>query len=356
MAVHEVLGMMSGTSLDGMDLAWVRFDNLGAYEVRVAETVPFSDEWTDRIRNLPQATAADLMAAHFDFARYAAAMVREHLCPGPSKPDLLAFHGQTLLHAPLAGFTFQLGSGATLAALTGVPVVSDFRSADVAIGGQGAPLVPKGDLDLFPRHSYCLNLGGIANLTVKSAKRIIGFDICPCNILLNALAAEAGQLYDEEGRLAKGGQVNEGLFQALLAATADHSTGPFSMDAKAGSADLLRELQHATLPLADRITTACAYIGQRIGQAVLQGSDAGISHTEATMLVTGGGAHHPVLLEAIRQASPVPVDLPDRLTIDFKEAIIFAYLGKLRWEGRPNTLASVTGAPRDLSAGAIYLP
>lgn len=348
--------MMSGTSLDGMDLAWVRFDNLGAYEVRVAETVPFSAEWTQRLMELPQATAPDLMAAHFDFARYAAAMVREHLCPGPSKPDLIAFHGQTLLHAPHEGFTFQLGSGAVLAALTGVPVVSDFRSADVGIGGQGAPLVPKGDLDLFPRHDYCLNLGGIANLTVKTGKRITGFDISPCNILLNALAAQAGKAYDEGGHLAEGGQVDDGLLQALLAATADHSTGPFSMDARAGSADLLRELLATELPLADRITTTCAYIARRIGQAILQGGVGAIKSTESSMLVTGGGAHHPVLMEAIRQASPVSVDLPDPLTIDFKEAIIFAYLGKLRWEGRPNTLASVTGAPRDLCAGAIYLP
>jgi len=354
MQTYHVIGLMSGTSLDGLDLARCRFDFDGGrwrYAILEAVTYAYDEDWKNRLSGLFQATAVDYARTHAGFGRYCGRLVTrflEETATGPA--DFVASHGHTVFHRPAEGFTSQVGEGAALAAACGLPVVCDFRTTDVALGGQGAPLVPVGDRLLFSEYSYCLNLGGIANISYEAGGRRIAYDVCPCNLLLDFAAAKAGKAYDEDGRLAASGSADAALLAALDNLPFYQKAPPKSLGREELEADFLPVIEQAGLPPADLLHTLCIHIAGRIAAATKQAA------ADATLLITGGGAFHRFLVDAIRRAGGIRVHVPDEQTVKYKEALIFALLGVLRMRTEANGLSAVTGASRDSCGGAVYLP
>ena len=256
--------------------------------------------------------------------------------------DCIASHGHTVFHQPERGITVQIGSPAHIKAVTGLPVISDFRSLDVALGGQGAPLVPAGDLLLFGEYDYCLNLGGIANISFTSAENErLAFDVTFCNMVLNYLAARKGMAYDEGGQMAGSGSLIKELQAALMEWSYYDQKGPRSLGFEQVSADIFPLLQYEGV--SDVLHTCVLHVAHKIAECC---------KTPGRMLITGGGAHNTFLHEQIQHAlSGVEVVYPEPWLVDYKEAIVFSLLGALRVWGKENVLSSVTGASADSVSG-----
>lgn len=364
MRTYDVIGVMSGTSMDGLDIAYCRITSDNdhyEYELRLAQTIPYSLAWRERLTQLFDQNAVTLAQVHTFYGQYVGMLLRDFMQKNDlqRRIDFISFHGQTIYHQPHKNYTLQIGNGAAVAAETGKPVVTDFRSTDVALGGQGAPLVPVGDLYLFRDYAICLNLGGIANLSFKqNGTRITGYDICGCNLLLNALAEEKGLHYDRDGLLAEKGKVNPALLERLNGWDFLDEAPPKTLGVEALLDGPLTWLQTPNLRTEDKLATVAKHISMQIAKAVegcLKKMDKK-PDKEPTVLVTGGGALNKYLVKLLEKDAPVPIHLPDANVINFKEAIIFAFLGVRRWEGKVNILASVTGASRDSIGGAVYLP
>lgn len=342
---------MSGSSLDGIDIALCSFergDEHWTYAIEEATTVPFDRAWHDRLLNASSASAFDLSRTHRDLGAFIGESVKSFVAAhGPA--ELVASHGHTIFHQPgTAGFTTQIGCGAQIAAITGMPAVVDFRTKDIALGGQGAPLVPLGERLLFPGYDAFLNLGGIANVSFHQ-QRILGYDVCACNQALNHLANEAGNVFDAGGVIARAGKVDAGLLERLFAQPFLHLTVPRSMGREHFELQCRPLIDDRSIALQDRMRTTVEQIATSIGEALHRN---GASH----VLATGGGAHNGFLLDRIRSHFPGRIDRPSPPVVDFKEAVVFGLLGVLRWKGEVNTLSSVTGAVRDSIGGAVYLP
>ena len=347
-----VIGVMSGTSLDGLDIAFCRFKKQGQswkYHILQAETVEYSSAWKRRLRSLNDSTAFDFVQADIGYGQFIGKTVKNFMERFKLKPDFISSHGHTVFHEPAKKMTSQIGRGSVIAAETGLPVISDFRSTDIALGGQGAPLVPVGDRLLFHDYDYCLNLGGFANISFEKENQRIAFDICPVNTVLNFLAGKAGKKFDKGGTLASTGTTNESLLKELNALPYYHQDPPKSLGREWLAEFFLPVLERYDIPLRDKLRTACEHISVQVIRA------SGVP-LMGTILITGGGAFNSFLVDRIKKKSPLKIVLPDPLTINFKEALIFAFLGLLRWLEEINCLRSVTGASSDSSSGAIYLP
>ena len=351
--VSEGIGVMSGTSLDGIDLAWCRFekDDIGKWNYRIekATNIPYSEAFKTRLANAPYLSALEYVKLNNDVAEVFAETINSWLGDGP-RPDFIASHGHTVFHQPGIGLTTQIGNGAVIAARTGIRTICDFRTKDVALGGQGAPLVPIGDELLFGDYDACLNLGGISNISYRSGNKRIAYDISPCNMALNALANRAGMSYDEDGRLAKEGVIIPELLQKLNHLDYYRQKPPKSLG-KEWYDEVFSPVLMSFLPehsFADLSRTVVEHIAVQI--------IANVPKAARTMLVTGGGAHHTFLIQQIQhQRDTLKVIVPDDLIVDYKEALIFAFLGLLRLEGENNCLRSVTGAKEDCCGGCVYL-
>lgn len=347
----RVLGVMSGSSLDGLDLACCSFERTGErwrFSVDGASSAPYDRALRERLTAAMSGPALELARLDRDLGRLIGEGCARFIGGLASEPELIASHGHTIFHEPKEGLTTQVGSGSTISAITGIPVVCDFRTKDVALGGQGAPLVPLGEHALFPDHDAFLNLGGIANLSFHR-DLITGFDACICNQALNALAAEAAHDYDKDGAIARGGAVLTPLLERLNSMPFTHQPFPRSLGREHFNEQMLPLISDRSVSLADRMRTTVEHIAMIIGRA-LDGRSA------TKVLVTGGGAHNGFLMERLRTLTKATVEIPDKLIVDYKEAIIFAFLGLLRWRGEVNTLRSVTGARIDSIGGAVYLP
>lgn len=348
----RILGLMSGTSLDGVDLALCDIDE-GGYRVVAAETIPYYEEWRKRLSTLEQASAYEYALANVELGHLYGRTINRFLAKHGLRADAVASHGHTIFHQPKLGLTAQIGDGDAIAAETGLPVVSNFRTLDVALGGQGAPLVPIGDELLFGQYDACLNLGGIANISYRADGKRVAFDICPCNMALNRLAAMLGYPYDKGGINARGAQVHTCLLHQLDTLEYYTATGPKSLG-KEWFVDQFWPLVKGFIGVVpslskvrDALATVSAHIAMQIGR-VLEAQGIG------TLLVTGGGAWNSYLIEQIGEYRPsTAITVPDELTVNYKEAIIFALLGYLRLGGKVNTLASVTGAKCDSVGGVL---
>jgi anhydro-N-acetylmuramic acid kinase len=359
---------MSGSSLDGLDVAHCRlataweggFFVVKSWELLQAGTLPFSGEWQQRLRQMPGASAQEYCSAHAEFGRYLGELTCRFLEDNNLRPadiGLIASHGHTIFHEPGRGFTAQLGDGAALAAATGCPVVSDFRTADVALGGQGAPLAPMADRMLFPGHDFYLNLGGIANLTCHAPGRFVAFDVCGANQALNALAQLVGLPFDDGGQLAASGRLDPALWAQVNAPAFFAQPYPKSLSNQWVQQHLtLPCLAAAASPVADRLHTVCQHVASQLERSVLQVVDnERFAKEKYSLLATGGGAFNSYLMQCIRQRLPqVEVVVPSPNTVKFKEALLMALLGVMRLEGAPNCMASVTGARRDAVGGAMH--
>lgn len=350
--LFSVIGLMSGTSLDGVDIACCLFrfrEDEWSYEILSAETIPYPEEWKQRLSSLHKGTALDLAATDALYGTYLGELTLDFIRRNRATPDFIASHGHTVFHQPGKKMTFQAGKGSAIAAVTGLPVVCDFRSGDVFLGGQGAPLVPVGDRYLFPQYDFCLNLGGFGNISYESGGNRIAFDICPVNTFLNRLAGQLGLPYDKEGEIARSGNLHQPLLEALNSQEYYHASPPKSLGMEWMSECFFPVLESFEIPVSDRLRTVCEHVAIQVS-AVLPG-DPG-----KRMLVTGGGALNAFLVERIRNSTKTQLVLPGLDIIHFKEALIFAFLGVLRWTGESNCLSSVTGAVRDNTGGAIYHP
>ena len=352
MKSYRIIGIMSGTSLDGVDLASCIFEESESgytFELGPCETIPYDETWLSRLKNLPQATALEYAETHTAYGRYLGELTRIFIQKNHVSADFVASHGHTIFHNPKLHYTSQIGEGAALAFACGLPVVCDFRTGDVAAGGHGAPLVPIGDQLLFPDFEYCLNLGGFANISMHQNGKRVAFDISPANIILNHIANQAGRTYDKDGELAASGKIHNELLETLNALGYYHMPPPKSLGREWIEKEILPMLIHYNVSPADAACTFCEHISIQIA-ASLQ------TYPEGKMLITGGGAFNRYLIERMAAYTRVTFVIPDPKIINYKEALIFAYLGLRRMQVQPNCLASVTGASFDVSGGAVYLP
>lgn len=346
----KVLGMMSGTSLDGMDLALVHLAPQPPYSfaVSAATTIAYPQAWQERLRYRSQLSAPQLLSLNADYSHFLAKQIKNYLSQLSHTPNLIAMHGHTYYHRPQEGYTFQLGNGAVVARRTGIATVSDFRSQDVALGGQGAPLVPVGDVHLFSQYDACLNLGGFSNISLLREQPVQAFDISPLNMALNYLAQRAGKSYDHNGQIARRGQVQQSLYQQMNALPYYRLSPPKSLGAE-WFEEHFKPLLQQDYSLADLMATVVQHVAHQIVVVVQE-------HKLQKVLLTGGGAYHRHLRKVLEKLQPHVWCFPEPEVIDYKEAIIFAFMGMLRFQQKINVLSSVTGAMVDHSAGIVHLP
>lgn len=349
---YRMLGLMSGTSLDGLDLACVEFTFSRRWTFRVleAEVLPYNTKWSKRLAGAHNLSGEDLLALHGSYGRYLGEACEKFIRKkGIKHLDGIASHGHTVFHQPDKSFTFQLGDGGAIHAATGHPVIYDFRSLDVQLGGEGAPLVPAGDRLLFASADICLNLGGIANLSMEVKGRRRAFDICFCNMALNHLAKEAGKGYDEDGRMASKGNVIPELLDELTKAYEKVRKKRKSLGREFFEKAIQPLFDQPDYYVKDKLRTVIESITDEIERAIPAKS------INLQMLTTGGGAWNRYLIDSLRDrlSGRVAVILPSRRIIDFKEAIIFAFLGVLRLRNENNVLSSVTQSRADSCSGVL---
>ena len=354
MDTYHVIGLMSGTSLDGLDIAYCRLtykNKNWIYNILNAETLAYDPHLIDSLRGAETASAQQLIELDHSFGKYMGEQVHQFIVRHNLSPDFVASHGHTIFHQPDKHISFQLGNGAYLAANAKLPVVCDFRTLDIALGGQGAPLVPIGDELLFSDYDYCLNLGGISNISFNYNGQRIAYDISACNMLLNTLANEAGLNYDENGNLARSGKLDADLLEKLNAPAYLSQPYPKSLGKEWALQNSLQTIAESPATIADKLHTTCHHIAQQIAKALQP------ANYKQRLLATGGGAFNLYLMELLQQyaGENYSIEVPSPEIVSFKEALVFAFLGVLRWRNETNSLKTVTGASRNSVGGAIYM-
>lgn len=344
------IGLMSGSSLDGLDLALVRFNSdegRYSYAILEAETMPYPTEWSERLAKAFLSNPEDLKPLDFEYGTFLGQCAADFAKKHNVKPDFIASHGHTIFHQPEKRYTLQIGNGQSIADNCGFLTINDFRTEDVLKGGQGAPLVPIGDKLLFGDYDICLNIGGIANLSYDLNGLRIAYDICIANQALNWLAQREGFDYDKDGMLARNGTINEVLLNSLNDNKFYCQRPPKSLGRE--FFERYQKPHLDTFVSQDAMATFVEHIAMQIGHSTA-------ALPQGKMLVTGGGAHNDYLIERIQHYTKHLVVVPDNQTVDYKEALIFAFLGLLKLEGQTNVLCSVTGAPSDSCSGHIWHP
>lgn len=342
---YRIIGLMSGTSLDGLDLVDCSyyFESKWQYKVHQSITIPYPSALLERIQQAMSCSGLELMQLHHDIGLWVGKTIKKILTEPKETYDCIVSHGQTIFHQPNKGFTTQIGNGAVIYATTGIPTLCDLRSIDVALGGQGAPLVPIGDLLLFQDYPICLNLGGIANLSIQSGLNIKAYDICGCNLLLNPIANQLGLEYDRKGEIASKGLIDQNLFNELNSNPFFHLATPKSLGLEHIQAFEYKKINHSKISIENKLHTISHHIAYQISL-----------HINDKTLITGGGAHNQFLIELIQAYSKHEIVLPNKETIDFKEAIIFGFLGALKRHNQDNCLSEVTGSQTNHIGGALY--
>ena len=338
MTFHAI-GLMSGTSLDGLDLCFAKFTKINLvwnYEIIQAETLSYSDLWEGKLRNSINLKAEELFELNAKFGFYLAKKTQEFIEKYSLKNiDVIASHGHTVFHRPEKKYTVQIGDGKAIKILTKIPVVYDFRSQDVLMGGNGAPLVPIGDELLFSEFDACLNLGGFSNISFKKNGKRIAFDICPVNIVLNYFAHYLGKDFDENGDFAKAGKVNSDILKKLNSFEYYHQNPPKSLGIEWVNANIFPELR-TEIP-ENNLATFTEHVAFQIAEIFKK-------NRFRNVLFTGGGTYNAYLLERIKSKTSTELIVPSTELIDFKEALIFALMGVLRIKNEINILSSATGS------------
>jgi len=360
--IYKVIGLMSGSSLDGLDIVFAELDDTGGkwtYEIKAASCRPYTDEWIHRLSSATQLNAYDYLLLHSAYGKYIGeqvnAFIDEHGLH--HKVQLIASHGHTTFHAPALGMTAQLGDGAAIAAATQLNVVSDLRALDVAFGGQGAPIVPIGEKLLLADYPLCLNIGGIANLSYKTSNGYIAFDVCAANRVLNMLAQQADKAYDEGGAMAAGGSLQTALLTALNKLEYYAQPAPKSLANSFGVEVVFPLVRDFELSNTDKLRTYTEHVAMQVGYAIQQLTQQ-YRAVNGKMLVTGGGAFNSFLVKRIQNAVEpfgVEVVVPDAMLVNYKEALVMALIGVLRWREEYNVLHTVTGASRSSINGAVWI-
>lgn len=359
--VYRAIGIMSGSSLDGLDIVFAEFQEQGGkwdYVIRESACYPYEPEWAERLKNAVSLSALDYLLLHTAYGHYIGEKVNRFIEEKQLhyQVGLISSHGHTTFHLPEKKMTGQLGDGAAIAAVTGLPVVADLRALDVALGGQGAPIVPIGEKLLLNGYAYFLNLGGIANISIN-ADPYLAFDICPANRVLNMIANATGKEYDEDGKLAASGKTDAQLLEKLNQFAYYQKTPPKSLANDFGTEILYPVIQSSGLSIPDQLRTYCEHIAFQTDKAFSKFSNDKPQASNHTLLVTGGGAHNKFLINLLAEKllqKNIEVVVPDADLINYKEALIMAFIGVLRWRQENNTIASVTGASRNSIGGALW--
>ncbi len=357
MKKYKVLGLMSGTSLDGLDLAHCRFRKTSdrwEFEIGATESISYDPEMRAKLKDSILLSAEELLIFHHTYGTWLGEQARTFMEQNDLETDFIASHGHTTHHKPLKGLTFQIGSGQHLANASGCKVVCDFRSNDVALGGQGAPLVPIGDQLLLGEYDFCLNLGGIGNISFDRNGKRIAYDIGLANMILNHITEKIDLAFDKNGEMARGGSVNIEMLQRLNALAYYKLPFPKSTGYEWFVEEVVPIVDGTEDSPENLLNTAVRHICDQIALQVKTQT----SKTKNTLLVTGGGALNGFLVATLQEklGDSIELVIPSKILIEFKEALVFAFMGVLRLEDQVNVLKSVTGASRDSSSGVVYLP
>ncbi len=350
---YYCIGLMSGTSCDGLDIALCRFSRDGErwqFELLKTVTRAFPVSLQESLLNAPNMNGLDLAQLDIDFGIWSGEKVSEFLTPDDPKPLFVASHGHTVFHRPDKFLSLQIGKGAAIASACALPVVFDFRPLDVLHGGQGAPLVPIGDELLFPQYSHCINLGGFANISTRLGDRRIAYDICPANIVINQLASQLGKEFDKDGKIGRSGKIINSLLVELNAKNFYKLAAPKSLGKEWVDLEFqpLNKKYRDLASIPDLIRTFYEHIALQVVNAV--------DDEKAKVLLSGGGAFNTFLIELFREKSKAEFIVPDSEIVSFKEAMVFSFMGLLRWLQKPNILSTATGAGQDVCSGLISLP
>jgi len=346
---YKVLGVMSGTSLDGVDLALCYFNmhKKITYEMPLAKTIAYSTHWKSRLQSAVGFSPEELTQLDLEYTTYLGNIITTFIEENNIKDlDAVCSHGHTVLHRPDQGITLQIGNLEQISKIIKQTVVCDFRVQDLLFGGQGAPLVPLGDLLLFSQYDYCLNLGGFANVSKVSRGVSIAYDICPVNVVMNHYAQKLARPYDSGGELAKSGNVLPDVLKLLDALPYYKLPAPKSLGIEWVHRDIMPILKASQAKEVDILRTCVTHFASQIAQQFISGS---------SVLVTGGGTYNSFLLEQIKAKINVSLVVPTKTLIEFKEALIFGLLGVLKLRDEVNCLSSVTGANHNHSSGVVFL-
>lgn len=337
--------------MDGLDLALCSFEQENgrySFEIHKTKTIDYNHYWKDALKNAAWLKTENYFSLNHEYGEFIAKNINEFLADCTIKPSVIASHGHTVYHQPKKHFSVQIGSGASIAAITGIKTICDFRSTDVALGGQGAPLVPIGDKLLFPDYQACLNIGGIANISFdNSSGERTAFDICFANMVLNFLTEEIGKPYDDGGNIAASGTVNEVMAKEINRICMLQNR--VSLSRELFEESFMPLILKSSLSIPDKLATFTEALGAFIGWSLQV-------NMIKSVVVTGGGAYNKHFITCIKKQFKGEVIIPSDEIIQFKEALIFAFLGYLRLTEKTNTLKSVTRASRDSIGGAVYLP
>ncbi|MGE5356956.1 MAG: anhydro-N-acetylmuramic acid kinase [Deltaproteobacteria bacterium] len=350
----RIIGLMSGSSTDGVDLALCEFsmtENVLYWKILKSATLEYPDGWKQRLLKLPDSSARELALADHEIGRLFGAMVKDFSTG--EKVDYIASHGHTIFHEPEKKMTLQIGNGAAISQTSGIPAITDFRSSDIHLGGQGAPLASLIDRDLFKEYDALINLGGIANISIITKKELLAYDICPCNQLLNYLSAQSGSAFDEDGIMASSGKPDRKLLDKLASFGYFARNYPKSLDNNIIKQFFYPILDKSNIKNEDKLATCTELIVQLITKELKNHLT---FSSDSRVLITGGGAKNKFLIKKISQSNKkISIIVPEYTLIDFKEALLMAYLGFLRISNQTNILSCVTGATDDSIGGALYI-
>lgn len=348
---YHVIGVMSGTSLDGIDLAHIHFsieNNKWDFKIHESETIAYNRNWLNKLKTAVSFSKTELEKLNVAYTQLLGTIISEFISKHKIKNlDAVCSHGHTILHQPQNGFTLQIGNLPEIAKYVNQKVVCDFRVQDVKLGGQGAPLVPIGDRILFSEFDFCLNLGGFSNISFEQNGKRIAFDISPVNTVLNFYSNQLSLEYDDKGKIARSGNLNSNLLKELNALNYYKKPYPKSLGFEFVKETILPLIERHSISIEDKMHTFTEHIAVQTSLI--------LPKKEGKILITGGGAYNDFIIERMQFYLPnIKIIIPDNKTIEFKEALIFALLGVLKLRNEINVLSSVTGAKHDHSSGNIY--
>lgn len=350
---YNIIGVMSGTSRDGIDLAYVQFDfkaQKWSFRFIKTETLAYSKAWEKRLGEADQFDTEQIKSLDKEYTIHLAGKINSFIAKNHIvKIDAVCSHGHTIFHQPDKNYTLQIGNFPEISDLVNQKVICDFRTQDVQLGGQGAPLVPIGDRLLFSDYDACINLGGFANISLEQNNTRIAYDICAVNTVLNFYANTLGFSYDDKGQLAQDGKISGALLNQLNALPFYKEKPPKSLGIEWIKAVVIPLIESSSLSAKDILATYTEHIAQQLVKALP-------SSGKPKILITGGGAYNDFLINRLKNLTPCSIIVPDKTLVDYKEALIFGLLGILKMRGEVNVLKSVTGAPRNHCAGFIYEP
>lgn len=354
---YNVIGVMSGTSLDGVDLAHIEFrleDDKWTFKILENETIGYSQSWINILKEAVDYSEIDLQKLNKNYTILLSTIITSFIEKHKINTlDAICSHGHTILHQPEKGLTLQIGNLPELASLINQTVVCDFRVQDVKLGGQGAPLVPIGDRILFSEYDFCLNLGGFSNVSFEKNGNRIAFDISPVNTVLNYYANQLGLDYDDKGAISKTGKCNQRLLKELNNLNFYQQKQPKSLGFEFVKKIVLPMIESFDISIEDKMRTFSEHIAIQTSLALKNTENK--NDKKKRLFITGGGAYNVFLIERIQYYLPkIIIIIPSAKILEFKEALIFALLGVLKLRGEINVLSSVTGAKEDHSSGEIF--